>query len=128
MPRYWVIGGVYADTGFARIAGGGPETRIGPFENHADAQAAWQERAWATVDDAHARWRIEEEGEDLPYWVVGGSYTDTHFRVIADPGGETWYGPIKSFEEAKAVWQDRAWATVDDALARYRIERRKARP
>jgi Domain of unknown function (DUF4170) len=60
-PRYWVIGGEYADTAFKRIAGGGKEERIGPFETYAAAKAEWQARAWASVDNAHVRYRIVKE-------------------------------------------------------------------
>ena len=74
MARYWVVGGEYADAAFERIAGDKPEERIGPFESYEAAKAVWQARAWATVDNAQARYRIEEEGSDLRYWVVGCSY------------------------------------------------------
>ena len=63
MSRYWVVGGIYADTAFTKMQGGGAEERIGPFATHIEAKAEWQRRAWATVDDAHARYRIEEEDE-----------------------------------------------------------------
>ena len=46
MAKFWVIGGIYADTRFERMVDGGPEARIGPFESHADAKAEWQRRAW----------------------------------------------------------------------------------
>ena len=124
MPRYWVVGGEYADTSFERIAGGGAEERIGPFERYDDAHAAWQARAWATVDNAQARYRIEEEGADLAYWVVGGRYRDSRFATPAEPAGERWIGPFDSYEAAKDEWGRLAWQTVDDALTRYRIERR----
>jgi Domain of unknown function (DUF4170) len=58
MP-FWVIGGQYTDTRFAEIAGGGAEARLGPFQTYEEAKAEWARRAWATVDDAHARYRIE---------------------------------------------------------------------
>jgi hypothetical protein len=61
MPRYWVVGGEYADTKFKKIAGGGKETRIGPFESYAAAKDAWQAKAWATVDSANTRYRIVKE-------------------------------------------------------------------
>jgi hypothetical protein len=128
MSHYWVIGGEYADTGFTRIRGGGPEQRVGPFEDHERALAAWRERAFATVDEAHVRWRIEEEGDALPFWVVGGSYTDTSFRQAAHPAGQAWLGPFADYAAAEAEWRRLAWSTVDDALARFRIERRAAPP
>lgn len=129
MSRYWVIGGEYTDTSFTKPVGG-REERIGPFATYEDAKATWQERAWATVDSAHHRYRIEEEngGGETHYWVVGGTYTDTHFTTPAEDG-EHWYGPFDSYEDAKAEWQRHAWASVDDALSRYRIEKRQgARP
>jgi Domain of unknown function (DUF4170) len=128
MARYWVIGGEYADTAFERIAGGGEEERIGPFESYEAAKAEWQARAWASVDSAHARYRIEEEGAAPGYWVVGGHYKDTHFREPADPAGENWSGPFPTYEAAKAEWARLAWSSVDDALARYRIENHGHRP
>jgi len=120
--RYWVIGGVYADSSFERIAGGGAEERIGPFASYEEARAAWQRHAWATVDEANARYRIEEEGADLRYWVIGGPYCDTSFSTPAAGGGEEWHGPFVTYDEAKAEWSRLSWAHVDDAMCRYRIE------
>jgi hypothetical protein len=118
VAKFWVIGGIYADTTFERLADGGPEARIGPFATHADAKAEWQQRAWATVDDAHARYRIEEEDERAAarFWVVGGVYTDTRFVEPAG-GNEQWYGPFDSYADAKAEWGRRAWATRMHAIA-----------
>jgi len=129
MAKFWVIGGVYADTKFDRMADGGPEGRFGPFDSHVDAKAEWQQRAWSSVDDAHARYRIEEEGEQATakFWVAGGIYTDTRF-VEPVGGDEQWYGPFDSYADAKSEWGRRAWATVDDAHARYRIEKRVGDP
>lgn len=128
MARYWVVGGEYTDTSFTKAVGG-VEARIGPFGSYDDAKAAWQQKAWETVDSANHRYRIEEEnGGESHFWVVGGSYTDTHFEVPTD-GGESWHGPFDSYEDAKAEWQRLSWASVDDALSRYRIEKRSgARP
>jgi hypothetical protein len=129
MARYWVVGGIYTDTSFTKMLGGGAEERAGPFGTHDQAKAEWQRRAWATVDDAHARFRIEEEDEQAEprFWVVGGAYMDTHFTEPAG-GTEQWHGPFKTYEDAKAEWQRRAWATVDDALSRFRIEKRTSDP
>jgi hypothetical protein len=129
VTRFWVVGGIYSDTTFERIAGGRAEERFGPFASHADAKAEWQRRAWSTVDDANARYRIEEEGEGATatFWVVGGVYTDTTFAKTID-GAEQWHGPFDTYHDAKAEWGRRAWATVDDAHARYRIEKRVGDP
>ena len=63
MTRYWVIGGEYADTALRKLAAGKTEERIGPFNSYAAAKAAWQARAWATVDSANTRYRIvKKEG------------------------------------------------------------------
>ena len=78
-------------------------------------------------DNARARYRIEEDGSDLRYWVVGCTYKDTHFCEPADKQGELWYGPFESYESAKAEWNRLAWSSVDDAHARFRIERRVER-
>ena len=117
--RYWVVGGVYEDGDFRTIAEG-EEERVGPFATYDEAKAAWAKRAWETVDDAHARYRIEKE-EAAAYWVVGGIYTDTSFQHIAE-GEEERLGPFVTYEEAEKVWRTKAWETVDDAHARYRID------
>jgi hypothetical protein len=57
----------------------------------------------------------------MTYWVVGGEYTDTHFRELAPGRSEERHGPFATYEEAHKVWAARAWATVDDALARFHI-------
>ena len=65
MKQYWVVGGEYATTKFDRIAPGKQEERHGPFPTYEAAHKVWAERAWATVDDAHMRFRIvakEAEG------------------------------------------------------------------
>lgn len=58
--EYWVVGGRYTDTTFSEIAGSEEEERIGPFPSYEDAKKAWQERAWATVDETTVRYRIEQ--------------------------------------------------------------------
>ena len=61
MTHYWVVGGEYADTAFKKLAHGGKEERVGPFDSYGAAKAAWQARAWATVDSANTRYRIVKE-------------------------------------------------------------------
>lgn len=123
MKKYWVVGGVYADTNFDRLQEGHREQRIGPFASYEDAKGEWQRQAWGSVDNAHARFRIEEESADPWFWVVGGPYVDQHFTEPAAGGGEEWHGPYHTYEEAKTEWSRLAWSTVDDASCRYRIER-----
>ena len=62
--RYWVVGGEYTDTSFTQIAGGKPEERHGPYTSADNARTAWAALSMATVDDAHARYRIERLGEE----------------------------------------------------------------
>src|SRR3546814_5774028 len=61
------------------------------------------------------------------YWVVGGEYTDTRFVEIAGGGRERRLGPFDSYAEAKAVWRAKAMETIDDAHARWSIEKEDAR-
>lgn len=56
------------------------------------------------------------------YWVVGGDYRDTQFKQMTGGQEEQWFGPFGDYESAKKEWQKRAWATVDQATARFRIE------
>lgn len=123
MERYWVLGGEYESTDFARIAGGRAEERHGPFADFASARAKWAALSMASVDSAHVRYRIEKE-DAREYWVVGGRYADTGFTRIAGGGTEERLGPFKSEREALDVWRAKAFQTIDDALARYRVERR----
>ena len=39
----------------------GQEERHGPYATYQAAHKKWAERAWATVDDAHSRFRIVTE-------------------------------------------------------------------
>jgi hypothetical protein len=57
----------------------------------------------------------------MRYWVVGGEYSDAGFREIAPGKAEERLGPFETYEEAHKAWAARAWATVDDALTRFRI-------
>lgn len=57
----------------------------------------------------------------MSYWVVGGEYIDTNFEAAA-PGKELErHGPFENYKSAYEVWSSRAWATVDNALCRFRI-------
>ena len=60
----------------------------------------------------------------MPFWVIGGEYTDTRFVDIVGGGAETRLGPFATYGDAKAEWARRAWTSVDDAHTRFRIERR----
>ena len=56
------------------------------------------------------------------YWVVGGEYSDTGFKVSLGEG-EQWIGPFGDYEVAQEEWAKRAWRTVDECNTRFRIER-----
>lgn len=57
------------------------------------------------------------------YWVVGGEYTDTSFSTLAPGKKEVRLGPFDNYDEAKAVWRAKAMETIDEAYARFQIER-----
>ena len=55
------------------------------------------------------------------FWVVGGEYTDTDFKRLADDVGLERYGPFHTYEAARKEWQARNMARIDNAMVRYRI-------
>ena len=59
----------------------------------------------------------------MRYWVIGGEYKDASFMEIAPGQPEERLGPFHSYDEAHKAWSARAWATVDNALMRFRIIR-----
>ena len=119
--HFWVVGGEYADTSFTEIVSGGTEHRLGPFDAYDEAKAVWRAKAMETIDDAHVRYRIEEENSS-EFWVVGGVYTGTDFKTIENGGEEERLGPFANYEDAKVAWRAKAMETIDDAHVRYRIE------
>ncbi len=59
----------------------------------------------------------------MPYYVVGGEYSDTTFKRLVRP--EPASGPFASRAEAYDHWRARAFATMDFALVRFSIEYRE---
>ena len=57
----------------------------------------------------------------MAYWVIGGEYSDGTFAELAPGSKGERLGPFASYDEAKKIWAARAWATVDNALMRFRI-------
>jgi len=55
----------------------------------------------------------------VPYYVTGGRYADTTFRVLLEPAPAL--GPFGTHEEALEAWRERARATIDYATVRYQI-------
>jgi Domain of unknown function (DUF4170) len=56
---FYVIGGEYEDTRFARLVG--ESERYGPFRTHAEAEREWRGRTMARIDQALVRYVIVEE-------------------------------------------------------------------
>ena len=54
------------------------------------------------------------------YYVIGGEYTGTDFKIIANNGIEEIYGPF-SYRIAEEEWRSRSWRQVDKCYCRYRI-------
>lgn len=79
-PEFWVVGGVYESTDFDQSAS---EQHYGPFDSYEAAKKEWQRLAWETVDDANARFRIEEKqvgsGEEAE------RETKLAYRVLTGP-------------------------------------------
>jgi Domain of unknown function (DUF4170) len=67
-------------------------------------------------------------GQVMPesYWVVGGEYADTSFTKMASGAEERRVGPFESYAEARRQWAALSMSAVDNALVRYRIDRRGA--
>lgn len=122
MTKYWVVGGDYRSTKFRELSDGATEERHGPFDTYDAARKKWAERAMATVDNATARFRIEQDSSS-EYWVVGGTFADARFQELAPGAQEERYGPFKSEDEAHAKWWERSMATEEDPLVMFRIER-----
>jgi hypothetical protein len=58
---FWVIGGEFTGTDFKTLVRGATEEKLGPFGTLKQAREAWSSKAFATVDNAHVRYRIYEE-------------------------------------------------------------------
>lgn len=56
------------------------------------------------------------------YWVVGGEYESTDFKVLKAGGQELRAGPFTTYEDALRKWAELAWKSVDSCNIRYRIE------
>ena len=55
------------------------------------------------------------------YWVIGGEYTDTNFRNLAEGTSTQIYGPYHHFTAARAVWQRMADDTRSVCNYRFTI-------
>ena len=41
----------------------------------------------------------------MSYYVVGGTFKDTSFEEFQDESKKEKYGPFKTFEDAKKLWE-----------------------
>ncbi|RED48622.1 DUF4170 domain-containing protein [Aestuariispira insulae] len=57
------------------------------------------------------------------YYVVGGLFKDTTFTDIAEGEKLLKLGPFDNYDEALAVWRAKAMETVDEAYAKFNIEK-----
>ncbi|MDX1737585.1 MAG: DUF4170 domain-containing protein [Alphaproteobacteria bacterium] len=57
------------------------------------------------------------------FFVVGGLYKDTTFSEMADGAKLARLGPYDNYDEAVAVWRAKAMETVDEAYAKFNIEK-----
>ena len=55
------------------------------------------------------------------YWVIGGEYTGTDFKNLAEGLELEEYGPFHTYEAARKEWHARNMARIDNAMVRYRI-------
>lgn len=119
--KFYVVGGEYADTGFAEIAHGQDEERFGPY-TESEARMVWRALTGKTVDNALVRYRIRPEADLIPgeWYVVGGEYANTDFCKLAAGHKLENYGPYPR-PEARAVWRALTGKTVDNAMVRYNI-------
>ena len=57
------------------------------------------------------------------YFVVGGLFKDTSFTDLAEGEKLSRLGPFDNYDEAVAVWRAKAMETVDEAYAKFNIEK-----
>ena len=57
----------------------------------------------------------------MSYFVVGGNFRDTSFKIHENGFKREKFGPFKSYEEAKQFWEKISWENVDKCNVRYII-------
>ena len=57
----------------------------------------------------------------MSYYVVGGTFKNTSFEEFEDKSKKEKYGPFKTFEDAKKLWEKISWENVDNCNVRYII-------
>ena len=57
----------------------------------------------------------------MSYYVVGGIFKNTSFEEFEDQSKKEKYGPFKTFEDAKKLWEKISWENVDNCNVRYII-------
>jgi len=71
-----------------------------------------------SITPQHHDLRLTEDA-DLPYFVVGGRYTDTSFAALVDP--DPVEGPFDDYDDAVDVWRANSMRHIDEAFVRYLI-------
>ncbi len=65
----------------------------------------------------------ERDNMSEQYFVVGGLFNDTTFTNLAEGEKLSKLGPFDNYDEAVAVWRAKAMETVDEAYAKFNIEK-----
>ncbi|MEQ8346612.1 MAG: DUF4170 domain-containing protein [Sneathiellaceae bacterium] len=60
---FYVVGGIYRNTKFRKLAAGAELEVFGPYETHAKADEVWRDKSFAMVDNAMARFTVRSQHE-----------------------------------------------------------------
>ena len=116
---FYVTGGEYADTAFARFAPGATPETHGPM-TEPEAHDLWRRLTGQTVDNAMVRYVVEARRAAIPAYVVGGEYADTRFVRLAPDHALEVFGPFTP-AEALIQWRAKTALTIDSCLHRYDV-------
>lgn len=60
---FYVVGGIYKNTKFKKLAPGEELQVFGPYDSHAKADDVWRDKSFALVDNALARFTVRSAHE-----------------------------------------------------------------
>ena len=60
---FYVVGGIYKNTKFRKLAPGEDLQVFGPYDTHAKADDVWRDKSFAMVDNAMARFTVRSQHE-----------------------------------------------------------------
>ncbi|MFC3228296.1 DUF4170 domain-containing protein [Marinibaculum pumilum] len=60
---FYVVGGIYKNTKFTKLAPGEELQVFGPFDTHGKADDVWRDKSFAMVDNAMARFTVRSQHE-----------------------------------------------------------------